>query len=92
MERLSLASMAEGRILNLCQKYPGAIPVFGGALCAAKALDEKSDDFETVFEYLTGCLENAVFFRWHEPKEDTVRRFFALVGIDPALIAGWEAF
>ena len=73
-------------IEELADQYPNAIPVFGGALSAAKYVHGDTFDMHKFCDMLADAIDNATFFGWHEPSADVARRFCHLCYIDPALV------
>lgn len=62
----------------LDEKYPNAIPIFGGALWV--------HDLEALIDSLPSLISNAKFWKWHGGLADACRTFCHLCFIDPALV------
>lgn len=73
-------------ITALDEKYPNAIPVFGGALGAYNYVNSETPNFEKFIKCLPEVAESAIFFKWHEGVVGALRRFCRLCHVDPALI------
>lgn len=73
-------------IEELDDKYPNAIPVFAGALSAAKYVHGETYNMHKFCEMLADAIDNATFFEWHETSDAVARRFCHLCYIDPALV------
>lgn len=71
-------------IEELSEQYSNAIPVFGGALGAYNALEV--GDYVKFEMMMLNAVDNAKFFRWHEPAITVARRFCRLCYVDPMLI------
>ena len=71
-------------IEKLDDKYPNAIPVFGGALGAKNSVD--NGDLDKFIGAMINAVDNAKFYKWHEPSAQVARRFCNLCGVDPMLI------
>ena len=76
-------------IEELDSKYPNAIPVFGGALSAAKYVNCGIPDMSKFISFLASAVSNAEFFGWHEGAVDVVKRFCDLCYVDYALIESY---
>ena len=70
----------------LDEKYPNAIPVFGGALSAAKYVNCGRPDMSKFISFLADAVRSAEFFGWHENSIGVVKRFCDLCCVDYALI------
>lgn len=77
--------MIKSQIEALDAQYPNAIPVFGGALFAAKYVHENFN-LDKFIMCLSNAIYNAKFYNWHESPAKTAQRFCNLCGIDPFLI------
>ncbi|MGN5455177.1 MAG: hypothetical protein ACI4XN_04260 [Candidatus Kurthia intestinigallinarum] len=73
-------------IESLSEKYPNAIPVFGGALGAYEYVNSDNPDFNKFMVCLCHAVDNARFYNWHEGVAGAVRRFCHLCLVDPALV------
>lgn len=74
---------------ELAKQYSNAIPVFGGALSAAKYVKNGSFNLDAFCKCIANAIDNATFFGWHEPAEEVARRFCNLCYIDPALVEAY---
>lgn len=72
-------------IVALDDKYPNAIPVFGGALGASKHITDVFN-LEKFVLCLPEVAESAKFYNWHEGVVGALRRFCHICSIDPMLI------
>lgn len=70
-------------ITALDEKYPNAIPVFGGAL---GAFNYAQSDFKKFVMCIPSVVSNAKFYQWHEGAVGAVRRFCRICLVDPALV------
>lgn len=77
-------------IMTLSNKYPNAIPVFGGALGAYNALE--AGDYDRFEALMLDAVDNAKFFKWHESAIEVARRFCRLCYIDPMLVEVYIGF
>lgn len=73
----------------LDDKYPNAIPVFGGALSAARYVNCGIPEMSKFISFLADAVRNAEFFGWHEGAIDVVKRFCDLCHVDYALIEAY---
>ena len=73
-------------ITALDEKYPNAIPVFGGALSAYNNIHSDCPDYMSFVESVLSAAKNAAFHDWHEGTVGAMRRFCHLCFIDPSLI------
>lgn len=71
-------------IEKLGEKYPNAIPVFGGALSAYNAI--KSGNFDGFVRLMFDAIDCAKFYGWHESANDVAIRFCHLCYVDPMLV------
>ena len=62
----------------LDEKYPNAIPIFGGALWV--------NDLECLVASLPSVISGARFFEWHAGLADACRTFCHLCFTDPTLV------
>ncbi len=76
-------------IEELDDQYPNAIPVFGGALSAAKYVHGDTFDLSKFCNLLANAIDNATFFGWHESSTEVARRFCHLCYIDPSLVEAY---
>lgn len=76
-------------ICSLDNKYPNAIPVFGGALGAYEYINCDHPDFGKFVGCLPTVVSNAKFYKWHEGVIGALRRFCRLCLVDPALIEAY---
>lgn len=76
-------------IEELDSKYPNAIPVFGGALSAAKYVNCGIPNMKKFISFLADAVRNAEFFGWHENSIEVVKRFCDLCYVDYALIESY---
>lgn len=76
-------------IMSLDNKYPNAIPVFGGALSAHKCINCDNPNLEQFISFLPDIAHNAIFYKWHEDVAHAIRRFCNLCFVDPALIEAY---
>lgn len=73
-----VSESTERAIIDLDDKYPNAIAIFGGA-----RLVQNIDD---IVGMLPTVVRTAKFFQWHETPANTCRTFCTLCFIDPALV------
>lgn len=73
-------------ITALDDKYPNAIPVFGGALGAYNSVNTDKPDFAKFVSYIPDVVYSAKFYNWHEGTVGAIRRFCRLCLVDPALV------
>ena len=73
-------------IMTLGEKYPNAIPVFGGALSAYNNIHSNCPDYLSFVDSVLSAAKNAAFHNWHEDAVGTMRRFCRLCLVDPSLI------
>lgn len=73
-------------IMALDNKYPNAIPVFGGALGAYNHINSEHPDFNKFIRCLPEVVHSAKFYSWHEGIVGAVRRFCHLCLVDPNLV------
>ena len=71
-------------VMALNDKYPNAIPVFGGALGAFNALEV--GDYDRFKSLMLEAINDAKFFKWHESALQVARRFCHLCYVDPMLV------
>ena len=71
-------SATEKAIISLDEKYPNAIPIFGGAYFARNIAD--------IVSMLPSVIHSAKFFKWHDTLANACRTFCSLCFIDPVLI------
>ena len=76
-------------IEKLDELYPNAIPIFGGALSAAKYVHGDNVDMHKFCSMLADAIDNATFFGWHESSGVVARRFCHICYIDPALVEAY---
>lgn len=69
------------RIEALDEKYPKAIPIFGGALWV--------DSIEKLITGLPHVIHSAKFWNWHEGIAGACRTFCHLCLIDPMLVEAY---
>jgi hypothetical protein len=62
----------------LDEKYPNAIPIFGGAIWV--------NGIEEIIQSLPHVIHSAKFFGWHDTLANACRTFCHLCFIDPALV------
>jgi len=62
----------------LDEKYPNAIPIFGGAIWVR--------DITDIIRMLPSVIHSAKFFRWHAGLADACRTFCSLCFVDHALV------
>jgi hypothetical protein len=62
----------------LDEKYPNAIPIFGGAIWV--------NGIEGIIKSLPHVIHSAKFFGWHDTLANACRTFCHLCFIDPALV------
>ena len=62
----------------LDEKYPNAIPIFGGAIWVS--------DIDGIIQSLPHVIHSAKFFKWHAGLADACRTFCHLCFTDPALV------
>lgn len=74
-------SASEKAILALDEKYPNAIPIFGGARCVK--------NIEDIVRMLPSVIHSAKFFGWHDTLAGACRTFCSLCFTDYMLV---EAF
>lgn len=65
----------------LDEKYPNAIPIFGGALWV--------HDLKTLVASLPSVISGARFFKWHESPASACRTFCRLCFVDPMLVEAY---
>lgn len=73
-------------ITALDNKYPNAIPVFGGALSAYNYINSDNPNFDKFISCIPTVIQNAQFYNWHEGVVGAIRRFCRLCLVDPALV------
>lgn len=73
-------------ITALSNKYPNAIPVFGGALGAYNYIHSDTPSIDRFIACIPTVVSNAKFYNWHEGVVGALRRFCRLCLVDPALI------
>lgn len=73
-------------IVALSDKYPNAIPIFGGALGAYEHINCDSPKLDKFVAYIPEVIASAKFYNWHEGVIGAIRRFCRLCLVDPALI------
>jgi len=71
------------KIECLDNKYPNAIPVFGGALWVYHDNDFDSKRFIAGLHHIA---ENAEFFKWHEGVAGAIRRYCNICMVDPVVV------
>ena len=71
------------KIERLDDKYPNAIPVFGGALWVYHDDDFDSRRFVAGLDHVS---ENAEFFKWHEGVAGAMRRYCNICMMDPVAV------
>lgn len=69
---------SEKAILALDEKYPNAIPIFGGARCVK--------GIEDIVRMLPSVIHSAKFFGWHDTLAGACRTFCSLCFTDSALV------
>ena len=62
----------------LDEKYPNAIPIFGGAIWVK--------DIEGIIQSLPHVIQSAKFFKWHDTIANACRTFCSLCFVDPTLV------
>lgn len=72
------STVTQKAIEALDEKYPNAIPIFGGAIWV--------DNLEKLVGSLPSVISGAKFFKWHAGQVAACRTFCHLCGYDPALI------
>ena len=70
----------------LDRKYPNAIPIFGGALGAAKYVNREHQNFGEFVKCIANAIRSAEFFGWHEDASGVMSRFCHLCYVDPTLV------
>ena len=70
----------------LGKKYPNAIPVFGGALSAAKYVNCDNPNMGKFISMIADAIRSAEFYGWHEDAIGVIKRFCNLCYVDPALV------
>lgn len=70
----------------LADKYPNAIPVFGGALGAYEYVNSDTPNFSKFVDCLLYVAHNAKFYNWHEGVVGAIHRFCRLCLVDTALV------
>ena len=73
-------------IVALDDKYPNAIPVFGGALSAYNYVNSDAPNFGKFVSYIPTVVHNAKFYSWHEGVVGAIRTFCRLCLVDPMLV------
>ena len=63
---------------KLDERYPNAIPIFGGAIWVKNMAD--------IVRMLPGVIHSAKFFGWHAGLVNACNTFCHLCGYDPALV------
>ena len=79
-------------ITALDNKYPNAIPVFGGALGAYNCINSDTPDLKQFVSYLPSVIHSAKFHKWHEGTVGALRRFCHLCFVDPSLIEAYIGY
>ena len=64
----------------LDEKYPNAIPIFGGAIWIDPA------DTDRIINHLPSIIQSAKMWNWHGGLADACRQFCHCLFIDPMLI------
>ena len=67
-------------IETLDEKYPNAIPIFGGAIWI------NPTDIGQIIKYLPTIIHNAKFWNWHGGLADACRQFCHCLFVDPTLV------
>ena len=70
-------------IEKLAEKYPNAIPIFGGALWIDYT------DMDEIVNYLPNIIRSAHFWEWHAGLADACRMFCHCLFVDPALVEAY---
>lgn len=83
---MSMQKITKTRIEALDEKYPNAIPVFGGAYFAVEYVQCDNPNINKFVEYLPDLVHSAIFHKWHEGIEGALNRFCNLCFIDPKLV------
>lgn len=73
-------------IVSLSDKYPNAIPIFGGALHAYNCVNCDTPNFHEFVSYIPNVIHSAKFYHWHEGVVGAIRRFCHLCFVDPCLV------
>lgn len=76
-------------IESLDSKYPNAIPVFGGALSAAKYVNCDNPNMGKFVSFIADAIRSAEFYGWHEDAIGVIKRFCNLCYVDPALVESY---
>lgn len=71
----------------LDDKYPNAIPVFGGALWAYEYAER--GDIKTFVTYLPHVISESKYRNWHEGSVGALNRFCRICLVDPMLIEAY---
>lgn len=80
---MSIKQITKTRIEALDEKYPNAIPVFGGAYFAVEYVQCDNPNISKFVGYLPDLVNSAIFHKWHE---GALNRFCHLCFIDPKLV------
>ena len=76
-------------IMSLDEKYPNAIPVFGGALHASKHINCDTPNFGKFISYFPDLINSVKFYKWHESAVEALRRFCHICYVDPMLVEAY---